>query len=225
LVLLGGTAFAQVGVPNLPLPTPTQTSDVVSGISGSLDGLVSGGGDSTGGDPTTLLDDTPLSNGPADPVTSGLPDLDPIPTPTPTPSLPTLDDVIPPLLKSTLPDGLLPAGLLPGGGSPEGNPSGNAGASVGAGASSGSRTATARVTVGTVFTDPRPAADISAERFKAPDDGGVGARAADLAAPMALPIAAALLGIFGFTMLARGRGSSGVEDDREALGGWSVIHL
>lgn len=56
--------------------------------------------------------------------------------------------------------------------------------------------------------------------------GGVAGRALRLAAPMAAPIGIAIAGVLGLVMMAKGNGKlQGLDDEKEALGGWTVIRL
>jgi hypothetical protein len=51
-------------------------------------------------------------------------------------------------------------------------------------------------------------------------------RALRLAVPMAAPIGIAIAGVLGLVMLAKSNGRlDGLDNEKEALGGWTVIHL
>ena len=225
--------MAGIGVPTLPTPLPTpQVSlpaeivaalpqDVVDSLDLADTGSLPVPDASVPGVPDTTLPQTQLPQSPS--VDTTLPSV----LPTPLPSDPT--GVLPSGLIENLPAGLqLPPGLLgPNGGSTvpptTTTPGGTTGSGSGAGLG-GSPSRSAGSTP-TTLLDPGGVATSSRHVDGVPDQG-FGGRAMRLAGPMAIPIAAALLGLFGVALMTRSRGQLGtLEEEKEAIGGWTVIRL
>jgi hypothetical protein len=90
-------------------------------------------------------------------------------------------------------------------------------------ASSGAGTATAARTP--LSAKDAASVETSGTRI-ARADGGPADRALRLAGPMSAPVGAAALALLGITMFARSRSSfEALENEKEAVGGWTSIRL